>query len=134
MTANKTVLVLGGGVGGLVAANRLRKRLPSRVRVILVDRERQHVFQPSLLWIASGARAPHQIQRPLTELAHRGVEVRIGAQRLKIGSMRRTQVVTCSSHSSSAPPYSSLQSRLRKISRRFTALAKAVNGKDVPAP
>jgi sulfide:quinone oxidoreductase len=78
MKANKTVLVLGGGVGGLVAANRLRKLLPSHQRVVLVDRERQHVFQPSLLWLASGDRAPHQIQRPLTELVRRGVEVRIG--------------------------------------------------------
>lgn len=78
MKANKTVLVLGGGVGGLVAANRLRKLLPSHQRVVLVDREREHVFQPSLLWLASGDRTPNQIQRPLTELARKGVEVRIG--------------------------------------------------------
>jgi sulfide:quinone oxidoreductase len=88
MNANKTVLVLGGGIGGLVAANRLRKRLPSRHRVVLVDRERQHVFQPSLLWIASGDRAPNQIQRPLAELVSKGVEVRIGAiDRIDTGAL-----------------------------------------------
>lgn len=79
MNGNKTALVLGGGVGGLVAANRLRKLLPSRHRVILFDRERQHVFQPSLLWLASGNRAPEQIQRPLAELVRQGVEIQLGA-------------------------------------------------------
>jgi sulfide:quinone oxidoreductase len=79
MNDQKTALVLGGGVGGLVAANRLRKVLPARHRVVLVDREGQHLFQPSLLWVAVGDRAPGQIQRPLQELARTGVEVVIGA-------------------------------------------------------
>ena len=52
MSDHKTVLVLGGGVGGLVAANCLRKLLSARHRVVLIDRERQAVFQPSLLWVA----------------------------------------------------------------------------------
>ena len=78
MTDSKTALVLGGGVGGLVAANRLRKLLPARHRVVLVERERQHVFQPSLLWVAVGDRTPDDIQRPLAQLVRRGVEVRIG--------------------------------------------------------
>ncbi len=34
-----TVLILGGGVGGVVAANALRKRLPRPHRILLVDRE-----------------------------------------------------------------------------------------------
>jgi sulfide:quinone oxidoreductase len=79
MSDNKVVLVLGGGVGGLVAANRLRKLLSTRHRVVLIDRERQQVFQPSLLWVAVGDRAPEAIQRPLARLARKGVEVRIGA-------------------------------------------------------
>ena len=79
MNDGKTVLVLGGGVGGLVAANRLRKLLPARHRVVLVDREPQHVFQPSLLWLAVGDRTPGDIQRPLEQLVRTGVEVRIGS-------------------------------------------------------
>lgn len=78
MHAQRTVLILGGGVGGLVAANRLRKLLPARHRVVLVDREREHLFQPSLLWLAVGDRTPDQIRRPLAALARRGVEVVIG--------------------------------------------------------
>lgn len=75
----KTALILGGGVGGIVAANRLRKLLPTRHRVVLVDRQRQHLFQPSLLWLAVGDRTASDIQRPLDRLVPKGVEVRIGS-------------------------------------------------------
>lgn len=74
----RTVLVLGGGVGGVVAATRLRQLLPRRDRVVLIDRERQHLFQPSLLWLAVGRRRPEQIQRPLARLQRKGIEVLIG--------------------------------------------------------
>jgi sulfide:quinone oxidoreductase len=74
----KTVLVLGGGVGGLVAARALRKLLAKRHRVVLVDRERDHVFAPSLLWLMVGLREAHAIQRPLARLERLGIEVRRG--------------------------------------------------------
>jgi sulfide:quinone oxidoreductase len=45
----QTVLILGGGVGGLVAANDLRKALPKEHRVVLVEREPAFVFAPSFL-------------------------------------------------------------------------------------
>ena len=45
----KTVLILGGGVGGVVAARALRKRLGRRHRLVLIDREPQHLYAPSLL-------------------------------------------------------------------------------------
>lgn len=78
MADAKTVLVLGGGVGGIAAANRLRRRLPSAHRVVLVDQARDHLFQPSLLWLAVGARQLHAIQRPLERLLRRGVEIQLG--------------------------------------------------------
>ena len=76
--AGRTVLVLGGGVGGVVAATRLRQLLPRRDRVVLIARERQHLFQPSLLWLAVGRRRPEQIQRPLARLRRKGIEVLTG--------------------------------------------------------
>ena len=45
----KTILVLGGGVGGLVAAHELRKQLPRPHRVVLIERSPTHLFSPSLL-------------------------------------------------------------------------------------
>ncbi len=44
-----TVVILGGGVGGLVAANPLRRRLDRSHRIVLLDRRAQHVFAPSFL-------------------------------------------------------------------------------------
>ncbi|MBI1174058.1 MAG: NAD(P)-binding protein [Sideroxydans sp.] len=41
MTQGKTVLILGGGIGGIVAASRLRKGLSREHRVILIEREEQ---------------------------------------------------------------------------------------------
>jgi sulfide:quinone oxidoreductase len=78
MADAKTVLVLGGGVGGVVAARELRKRLHRRHRVVLVERERDHLFAPSLLWLMVGLRRPAEIQRPLERLARKGIEIRHG--------------------------------------------------------
>lgn len=71
----RTVLVLGGGVGGVVAAHRLRRRLSDRDRVVLIEREPNHLLQSSLLWLLVGQRRPEQIQRPLSRLERKGIEI-----------------------------------------------------------
>ncbi|WP_297902740.1 FAD/NAD(P)-binding oxidoreductase [Metallibacterium sp.] len=78
MDAAKTVVVLGGGVGGLVAASALRKHLPRAHRVVLVDREREHLYAPSLLWLMVGLREAVSIKRPLARLQRKGIQVRLG--------------------------------------------------------
>jgi sulfide:quinone oxidoreductase len=75
---SKSVLILGGGVGGVATARALRKRLPKVHRVVLVDRERDHVFAPSLLWLMVGQRSAHAITRPLARLGRKGIDVRLG--------------------------------------------------------
>jgi sulfide:quinone oxidoreductase len=72
---SQTVLILGGGVGGLVAANKLRKALPKEHRVVLVERESSFVFAPSFLWLMTGGRTANKISRPLARLDRRGIEV-----------------------------------------------------------
>ncbi|HEU5169074.1 MAG TPA: FAD/NAD(P)-binding oxidoreductase [Gemmatimonadales bacterium] len=74
MPERRTVLVLGGGVGGVTVATRLG-RLFDDCRVVLVDREEHHLFQPSLLWLLVGRRRAEQIRRPLDCLQRRGIEV-----------------------------------------------------------
>jgi sulfide:quinone oxidoreductase len=78
MPAGRTIVILGGGVGGVVAARALRRRLPREHRIVIVDRHADHTFAPSLLWLMVGRRRPEQISRPLARLARRGIEVRIG--------------------------------------------------------
>ena len=65
---SKTVLILGGGIGGIVAASLLRKHLPRAHRVVLVEREERYVFPPSLLWLMTGQRTPKRISGPLDAL------------------------------------------------------------------
>lgn len=71
----KTILILGGGVGGLTTANAVRERLGADHRVILVDKTGQHLFAPSLLWLMVGERRREQLTKDLQKMAHPGVEV-----------------------------------------------------------
>jgi sulfide:quinone oxidoreductase len=93
----KTVLVLGGGIGGVVAASRLRRALPHAHRVVLVERESAHLFQPSLLWLMLGWRRPAQISRPLAALSRRGIEVVRGNVE-RIDAARRAVTVDGQEH------------------------------------
>ena len=69
-------VVLGGGIGGLVAVRELRRRLSTSHRVVLVDRAADHTYQPSLLWQMVGQRRVEQFRRPLNRLDRRGIEFR----------------------------------------------------------
>jgi len=75
MNDSRTVVVLGGGVGGVVTAMTLRKRLPRQHQVIIVDRESRHLFSPSLLWLMTGSRSESNITRPVRQLSRKGIEV-----------------------------------------------------------
>jgi sulfide:quinone oxidoreductase len=81
MADGKSILILGGGVGGQVVANELRRLLPKEHRVILVERNLRHAFAPSFLWVMTGDRRPEQITRDLRDLVHPGVEVIEGTVR-----------------------------------------------------
>ncbi len=68
------VLILGGGAGGLVTANELRKKLPDKFKIALIDKSEQHLFYPSLLWLITGKRDENKIQKPLSLLKRKGIE------------------------------------------------------------
>jgi sulfide:quinone oxidoreductase len=92
MADAKTILILGGGVGGQVAANELRRLLPSEHRVIVIERNVRHAFAPSFLWVMTGDRQPEQVTRDLRELLHPGVEVIEGSIRAIDVANRRVQL------------------------------------------
>ena len=71
----QTVVILGGGIGGVAAANRLRRRLDRRHQVILLNRDPDFSFAASYLWVMSGKRRPTQVARPLQSLQRRGIDV-----------------------------------------------------------
>jgi sulfide:quinone oxidoreductase len=74
----RTALVLGAGLGGLVAAEALRKLLSARDRMVAVDRSERQFFPPLLLWLMVGERNPENFTRSLGRLIGRGVEFRYG--------------------------------------------------------
>lgn len=71
----KTILILGGGVGGLMAANALREMLPGEHHVLLVEKNPLHAFAPSFLWLMTGERRPEQITVDLRHLVRPGIDV-----------------------------------------------------------
>jgi sulfide:quinone oxidoreductase len=74
-----TVVVLGGGIGGVVAARRLRELLDADARVVLVEREPLQSFPPSYTWVMTGKRRPEAITRDLRRLRRKGIEVLEGS-------------------------------------------------------
>jgi len=59
--ADKVVVVVGAGFGGLRAARALRR---APVQVVLVDRNNYHLFQPLLYQVATAGLEPEEIAKP----------------------------------------------------------------------
>lgn len=68
------VVILGGGFGGLYAAQRLRK---APVEVTLIDRRNFHTFQPLLYQVATGGLSPANIASPLRDVLKKQKNTRV---------------------------------------------------------
>src|SRR5208283_2008897 len=60
--AKPTILIIGGGFGGLAAAKALRS---TPADIALIDRTNHHLFQPLLYQVATSVLSPGQIGSPL---------------------------------------------------------------------
>jgi sulfide:quinone oxidoreductase len=70
----KQIVILGGGTGGTMTANRLRRRLdPDDAEIHVVDRDDRHVYQPGLLFVPFGLAQVEEIVRPRRRQLHAGV-------------------------------------------------------------
>ena len=92
--SGKTILILGGGIGGLVVANELRRLLPAGHRIVLVEKNSRHAFAPSFLWLMTGDRQPEQITRDVRQLVRPGVELILAEAQAIDLSNRRVQTST----------------------------------------
>lgn len=88
-----SVLILGGGIGGVATANSLRKRLSRRHEIVVVDREPTFALAASFLWVMTGARKPEQVSRPLERLRRKGIQV-VRGEVERIDPQRREAVVS----------------------------------------
>jgi len=69
------VVVLGGGVGGTLAANLLAKELGSDVKVTVVDPTGMHHYQPGYLYVALGQANGRWLVRDERTLLRREVDL-----------------------------------------------------------
>src|SRR5512132_1713394 len=71
------VVVLGGGVGGTLAANLLAKELGRDVKVTVVDPTGMHVYQPGFLYVALGQANGRWLARDERTLLRRDVDLAV---------------------------------------------------------
>jgi sulfide:quinone oxidoreductase len=72
---NTQIVILGGGTGGTIIANRLRKSLPAdRADIHVVDRDDAHVYQPGLLFVPFGLAETSEIVRSRRRQIRGGVQ------------------------------------------------------------
>lgn len=74
MAGRHRVLILGGGFGGLYAAQTLRS---GPVDVTLIDRRNYHLFQPLMYQVATGSLSPGDIAVPLRSVLGRQKNTRV---------------------------------------------------------
>jgi sulfide:quinone oxidoreductase len=75
----RSILILGGGTAGTMAANKLRRALPSNDwSVTVVDVDDNHRYQPGYLFMPFGAYSPKQVTRSRRKYLSKGVSLVYG--------------------------------------------------------
>ncbi len=74
MSGRSKVIIVGGGFGGLCAAQALKS---APVDVTLIDRRNYHLFQPLLYQVATGSLSPGEIAAPLRSVLSRQKNTRV---------------------------------------------------------
>lgn len=76
----KKFVILGGGTGGTLAANKLRKKYDeSELSIDVIDQDNSHVYQPGLLFVPFGLAEPDEIVRPRDRQLRKGINYHLSA-------------------------------------------------------
>jgi sulfide:quinone oxidoreductase len=72
----KTLLILGAGTGGTMVANKMAGMLDLQEwKIIIVDRDENHYYQPGFLFIPFGIYSPNDVIKPKRNFLPPQVEV-----------------------------------------------------------
>jgi sulfide:quinone oxidoreductase len=71
--AASTTLILGGGFGGIAAANSLRQLVPREHEIVVIDKSPSFHVGAGKTWVMLGERTMEQISRPRKNLLDRGI-------------------------------------------------------------
>lgn len=72
----KKILILGGGTGGTIMANKLRKVLErDEWEITLVDKQKTHYYQPGFLFIPFGIYNKYDVIKPKSDFFPPGINV-----------------------------------------------------------
>jgi len=72
----KKLLILGGGTGGTMMANKMRKALPAKEwEISLIDKNRTHYYQPGFLFIPFGIYSEKDVIKPKDKFFPKGVNI-----------------------------------------------------------
>lgn len=72
----KKIVILGGGTGGTIMANKLRKALErDEWDITLVDQDKIHYYQPGFLFIPFGIYNKYDVMKPKSDFFPAGVNV-----------------------------------------------------------
>lgn len=87
----RSILILGGGFGGLTTANELRRQLGKEHKITLVDRKDRFFMGLAKLWVLSGRRQPGEGTGDLNLLRAKGIRfVQSEVMRIDVGLKRVT--------------------------------------------
>jgi sulfide:quinone oxidoreductase len=71
------IVILGGGTGGTLVANRLRRELGRNTEIVVVDHDDDHVYQPGLLFVPFGLADPAGLVRSRAAQLRGGIDFRL---------------------------------------------------------
>jgi sulfide:quinone oxidoreductase len=71
------IVILGGGTGGTLVANRLQRLYGEDASIVVIDRDDAHVYQPGLLFVPFGLTEPSEIVRSRRAQLRDGIDLRL---------------------------------------------------------
>ncbi|WP_395654107.1 NAD(P)/FAD-dependent oxidoreductase [Phycicoccus elongatus] len=75
----RTLVILGGGTAGTMAANKLRDRLDAEDwRIVVVDKDDNHDYQPAYLFVPFGINKAKHVRRSRHAFIDDGIELLMG--------------------------------------------------------